>query len=222
MANLPVSSFIRTRCAPRISITPTNCAIDLDPVAGVDWPQIATSRRWSAPRSTISLVGCRRRRARRIHVYVRIERRWVFDQVRRARSPSPRVEARAGPGDEQMVEGRAHGVFPRLQPEREGPHHRSATPCARPPTRGVGPLTWEEIATVIPPISHWHDAARFATIGDRHHGIDERPLLARSAARTVAAQEHEGQGDAPWPPNYKKQAANRRACSVETPHVTRR
>jgi hypothetical protein len=47
--------------------------------------------------------------------------------------------------------------------------------------------------------------ARFAAIGDRHAGIDEHPCSLDRLLDLSARQEREGQGDAPWPPNYKKQ-----------------
>jgi hypothetical protein len=45
--------------------------------------------------------------------------------------------------------------------------------------------------------------ARFKQIGDRHAGIDES---AGSLERLLELFEKQGQGDAPWPPHYKKQA----------------
>jgi len=48
--------------------------------------------------------------------------------------------------------------------------------------------------------------ARFAAVGDRHAGIDAAPCALDALLDLSAQQEREGQGDAPWPPNYKKQA----------------
>jgi hypothetical protein len=47
--------------------------------------------------------------------------------------------------------------------------------------------------------------ARFAAIGDRHAGIDRHPCSLDRLLDLSAQQEREGLGDAPWPPNYKKQ-----------------
>ena len=46
---------------------------------------------------------------------------------------------------------------------------------------------------------------RFARIGDRHAGIDQTPCSLASLLELSARHEREGQGDAPWPPQYKKQ-----------------
>jgi bifunctional non-homologous end joining protein LigD len=46
---------------------------------------------------------------------------------------------------------------------------------------------------------------RFAAIGDPHAGIDQHPCSLSSVLELSAQQEREGLGDAPWPPNYKKQ-----------------
>src|SRR5204862_6322374 len=48
--------------------------------------------------------------------------------------------------------------------------------------------------------------ARFAQVGDRHAGIDDRAYALDALIELSERQEREGQGDAPWPPNYKKQA----------------
>jgi hypothetical protein len=48
--------------------------------------------------------------------------------------------------------------------------------------------------------------ARFAGVGDRHAGIDERPCSLDALLELSARHEREGLGDAPWPPHYEKQA----------------
>jgi bifunctional non-homologous end joining protein LigD len=48
--------------------------------------------------------------------------------------------------------------------------------------------------------------ARFAAIGDRHAAIDAHPCALDALLELAARQEAEGQGDAPWPPHYAKQA----------------
>ena len=77
--------------------------------------------------------------SRGMHVYVRIERRWAFDEVRRA-ALALRARSRAtgaGLRHQQVVEGGAARRLPRLQPERQGPHDRGRvfraahTRCAR-------------------------------------------------------------------------------------------
>jgi hypothetical protein len=47
--------------------------------------------------------------------------------------------------------------------------------------------------------------ARFAAVGDRHEPIDRHPCSLSSLLELSARHEREGEGDAPWPPQYKKQ-----------------
>jgi hypothetical protein len=47
--------------------------------------------------------------------------------------------------------------------------------------------------------------SRFALLGDRHAGIDDRPCVLTRLLELSAEQERAGQGDAPWPPHYRKQ-----------------
>ena len=46
---------------------------------------------------------------------------------------------------------------------------------------------------------------RFASLGDRHAGIDETPGSLEPLLDLAARHEREGLGDAPWPPHFKKQ-----------------
>ena len=107
---------------------PDELRVDLDPVPGIEWTQIReVARIVRATLVDVGLVGWPKTSGSRgMHVYVRIERRWTFDEVRRAALALAREVERRAPGDrdEQMVEGRASRCVPGLQPEREGPHHR--------------------------------------------------------------------------------------------------
>jgi hypothetical protein len=46
---------------------------------------------------------------------------------------------------------------------------------------------------------------RYASLGDVGAGIDDEAFSLEPLLELVARQEAEGQGDAPWPPNYVKQ-----------------
>ena len=48
--------------------------------------------------------------------------------------------------------------------------------------------------------------ARFAEVGDRHAGIDSAAGSLEKLLELSARHERDGQGDAPWPPHYRKQA----------------
>src|SRR5438552_7074960 len=65
---------------------PDELRVDLDPVRGVTWAQLREVAR--VVRTTlddVNLIGWPKTSGSRgMHVYVRIERRWTFDEVRRA------------------------------------------------------------------------------------------------------------------------------------------
>jgi hypothetical protein len=48
---------------------------------------------------------------------------------------------------------------------------------------------------------------RFASLGDRHAGIDTRAFSLEGLLELSARHERDGLGDAPWPPHYRKQAS---------------
>src|SRR5438105_4516669 len=77
---------------------PDELRIDLDPVPGIDWSQVrSVARVVQAALADLGLAGWPKTSGSRgIHVYVRIERRWTFDEVRRAALALARdVEQRA-------------------------------------------------------------------------------------------------------------------------------
>ena len=218
----PASSCIRIRCAPTISIIPTSCASTSIRCPASSGRRSARSR--GVVRATLDdfgLVGWPKTSGSRgMHVYVRIERRWTFDEVRRAALALAREVERRAPGarDEQVVEGRAPRRVPRLQPEREGPHGRERVlGAARRRTRASRRRsTWDEIDACDPADFTLRDDAGAlrarSAIGTP--AIDSRPCSLDALLELSARQEREGLGDAPWPPHYRKQpgeaAARRR------------
>jgi bifunctional non-homologous end joining protein LigD len=72
--------------------------------------------------------------------------------------------------------------------------------------RVSAPMTWDEIADCNPAdFTLKTMPARFAAIGDRHRDIDQHPCALDALLELAARHEQEGLGDAPWPPQYKKQ-----------------
>jgi hypothetical protein len=77
----------------------------------------------------------------------------------------------------------------------------------RPDARVSAPLAWTEIDSCNPAdFTLATMPARFATVGDRHQDIDQHPGSLDALLELSARDEKEGLGDAPWPPQYKKQA----------------
>jgi bifunctional non-homologous end joining protein LigD len=72
--------------------------------------------------------------------------------------------------------------------------------------RVSAPLTWDEVDTCEPgDFTLATMPSRFAKLGDRHEGIDRHPCSLASLLELSARHERDGIGDAPWPPQYKKQ-----------------
>ncbi len=191
---------------------PDELRIDLDPVPGILWPQIRdVAKVVRATLDDLGLVGWPKTSGSRgIHVYVRIERRWTFDQVRRAALAFAREVERRAPGlaTSKWWKEERHGVF--LDYNQNAKDRTIASAYSVRPTpdaRVSAPLAWEEIDACDPAdFTLATMPARFERLGDRHAGIDDRACPLDRLLELSARQERDGQGDAPWPPNYKKQA----------------
>ncbi|HTM34877.1 MAG TPA: non-homologous end-joining DNA ligase [Vicinamibacterales bacterium] len=191
---------------------PDELRIDLDPVPGVEWPQIrqvaAVVREALA---SFGLVGWPKTSGSRgIHVYVRIAPRWTFAQVRRAALAFAReVEHRAPSiATSKWWKEERHGVFldyNQNAKDRTVAGAYSVRP--RPDARVSAPLDWDEVDAAEPgDFTLATMPARFAKIGDRHAAIDEHPCALDALIDLAARHEREGLGDAPWPPHYQKQS----------------
>ena len=76
-----------------------------------------------------------------------------------------------------------------------------------PDARVSTPLTWDEVPTVeAEAFTIQTVPARFAAIGDPGAGIDDAVGSLEALLDLSRRHEAEGEGDAPWPPNYAKQA----------------
>jgi hypothetical protein len=191
---------------------PDELRVDLDPVPGVEWPQLqAVARVVREVLEAFGLVGWPKTSGSRgIHVNVRIEQRWSFDQVRRAALAVAREVERRAPGiaTSKWWKEERHGVF--LDYNQNA---KDRTVCSaysvrpKPDARVSAPLTWEELDERRPEEFTLRTMpARFAEVGDRHAAIDDHAGSLDALLELSARQEAEGQGDAPWPPHYAKQA----------------
>jgi bifunctional non-homologous end joining protein LigD len=191
---------------------PDELRVDLDPVPGVEWSALqAVARVVREVLDGLSLRGWPKTSGSRgIHINVRIEGRWSFDQVRRAALALAREVERRAPGlaTSKWWKEERHGVF--LDYNQNA---KDRTVCSaysvrpRPDGRVSAPLTWEELDLRRPEEFTLRTMpARFAEIGDRHAAIDQHVGSLEALLELSARQEAEGQGDAPWPPHYAKQA----------------
>jgi DNA ligase D-like protein (predicted polymerase) len=147
--------------------------------------------------------------SRGIHVNVRLERRWTFDQVRRAALAVAREVERRAPriATSKWWKEERHGVFLDYNQNAKDRTVASAWSVRPTPDARVSmPLEWDEVATVDPAAFTLVTAPmRFAERGDASAGIDDAPGSLDKLLELSAAQEAAGQGDAPWPPHYRKQ-----------------
>jgi len=190
---------------------PDELRVDLDPVPGIEWPQIRDVA--AVVRGTLEdagLVGWPKTSGSRgMHVFVRIERKWTFTQVRRAALALAREVERRAPSiaTSKWWKEERHGVF--LDYNQNAKDRTVASAYSVRPTadaRVSAPLAWEEIPDCDPAdFTLATMPARFARIGDRHADIDRHPGSLDALLEWSARQEKEGLGDAPWPPHYRKQ-----------------
>jgi DNA ligase D-like protein (predicted polymerase) len=191
---------------------PDELRIDLDPVPGVEWPQLQqVARVVRETLATLELVGWPKTSGSRgIHVVVRIHPRWSFTEVRRAALAVAREVERRAPdlATSKWWKEERRGVFLDYNQNAKDRTVASAYSVRpKPDARVSAPVTWEELADCRPEDFTLRTLpARFAAIGDRHAAIDDHPCSLERALELSSRQEAEGQGDAPWPPHYRKQA----------------
>jgi bifunctional non-homologous end joining protein LigD len=194
---------------------PDELRIDLDPVPGVEWPQIReVAGVVREVLADLALVGWPKTSGSRgIHVNVRIEKRWSFDEVRRAALAIAREVERRAPriATSKWWKEERHGVFLDYNQNAKDRTVASAYSVRpKPDARVSAPLTWDELGDCRPEDFTLRTMpARFAALGDRHAGIDDAACTLERVLELQARQEAEGHGDAPWPPHYAKQAGER-------------
>ena len=190
---------------------PDELRVDLDPVPGVSWDQVReVAQVVQATLSDLSLTGWPKTSGSRgMHVIIRIEPRWTFDEGRRAALALAREVERRAPSlaTSKWWKEERHGVF--LDYNQNAKDRTVASAYSVRPTpdaRVSAPLTWDEVPDCNPQdFTLATMPARFAEIGDRHAAIDERHFPLDSLLELSARHERDGLGDAPWPPHYRKQ-----------------
>ena len=191
---------------------PDELRIDLDPVPGVAWTQVREVA--GIVHETLAEFGLRgwpkTSGSRGIHVYVRIERRWIFTEVRRAALAFAREVERRAPAlaTSKWWKEERHGVFLDYNQNAKDRTIASAYSIRpKPDARVSAPLNWEEVGDCEPEDFNLATMpTRFTEIGDRHAAIDRHPCSLEPLLELSKRHEKEGLGDAPWPPQYKKQA----------------
>jgi DNA ligase D-like protein (predicted polymerase) len=191
---------------------PDELRVDLDPGPGVAWDDIR--RVALVVREALTdngLVGWPKTSGSRgIHINVRIEPRWTFDQVRRAAVALAREVERRAPAiaTSKWWKEERHGVFidyNQNAKDRTVASAYSVRPV--PDARVSAPVTWDELpACELGDFTIATVPGRFAAIGDPGAGIDGAVGSLESLLELSAQHEKDGLGDAPWPPHYAKAA----------------
>jgi bifunctional non-homologous end joining protein LigD len=190
---------------------PDELRVDLDPVPGVQWEQVRqVALVVEGTLGDLGLTGWPKTSGSRgLHINVRIERRWSFDQVRRAALALAREVERRAPtiATSKWWKEERHGVFVDYNQNAKDRTVASAYSVRPKPHAPVSaPLSWDEVDSCDPAdFTLATMPARFSEIGDRHQDIDRNPGSLDRLLELSARHERDGLGDAPWPPHYQKQ-----------------
>ena len=143
---------------------------------------------------------------RGVHIYVRIEPRWTFTDVRHAAIAFGRELERRLPGEvttKWWKEERGERIFIDYNQNARDRTIASAYSVRPKPGAPVSaPLTWDELPEVVPEdFTVATMPARFAEVGDRHAAIDDE---AHSLQPLLDMYERDEAGDMPYPPDYPK------------------
>ncbi len=189
---------------------PDELRVDLDPCPGVSWADVRTVA--LEVKSLLEQMGLRgwpkTSGSRGIHINVRIQTRWTFDEVRRAALALSRAVERRAPAlaSSKWWKEERHGVF--LDYNQNAKDRTTASAYSvrpLPDARVSAPLHWHEVPDCEPgDFTVLTVPKRFAEIGDPHADIDAAPGSLETLLELAARDEAAGLGDAPWPPHFRK------------------
>jgi DNA ligase D len=190
---------------------PDELRLDLDPQPGTDFADAvrvaATARDLLAD---LGYVGFPKTSGGRgVHIYVRIEPRWTFTDVRHAAIAFGRELERRLPGQvttKWWKEERGERIFVDYNQNARDRTIASAYSIRPKPGAPVSaPVTWDELQEIQPEdFTVASMPARFAEVGDRHAAIDDKAHSLEPLLDMYERDEAEGEGDMPYPPDYPK------------------
>jgi DNA ligase D len=190
---------------------PDELRIDLDPQPGTDYPDaVRVAGEARALLDELGYIGFPKTSGGRgIHIYVRIEPRWTFTDVRHAAIAFGRELERRLPGEvttSWWKEERGECIFVDYnQNARDRTIASAYSIRPRPGAPVSAPLTWDELPDAVPEdFTVASMPARFAEVGDRHAAIDEVSHSLEPLLEMYERDETEGNGDMPYPPDYPK------------------
>ena len=192
--------------------SPDELRLDLDPQPGTDFADAA--RVAGEARALLDDLGYRgflkTSGNRGLHVYVRIEPRWSFTDVRHGAIAFGRALERRMPGrvtTSWWKEERGEAIFVDYNQNARDRTIASAYSLRPQPGGPVSaPLTWDELAEVEDPAAFnlFTVPERFAERGDVHAAIDAHAGDLTPLLDLYAEQVRNGQGEMPYPPDYPK------------------
>ncbi len=189
---------------------PDELRIDLDPTPEANFAQVKEAALLVRELLVeLGLVGfAKTSGSRGIHVYVRIERRWEFTDVRRAALALGREAEQRRPGRVTTAwwKEERQGVFIDYNQNARDRTVASAYSIRPTPNAQVSmPVRWEELPGVeLADFTMANVPALVAERGDAMAGIDARSFSLEPLLELAAAQERAGMGDAPYPPHFPK------------------
>jgi DNA ligase D len=190
---------------------PDELRIDLDPQPGTDFADAV--RAAGEARRLLDELGYtgfpKTSGGRGIHIYVRIEPRWTFTDVRHGAIAFGRELARRLPDQvtaNWWKEERGERIFIDYNQNARDRTIASAYSIRPKPGAPVSaPLEWDELERVAPEdFTVSSMPARFAQVGDRHAAINDVAHSLQPLLDLYERDESEGLGDMPYPPDYPK------------------
>ena len=190
---------------------PDELRVDLDPVPGVEWPQIRDVA--MVARDVLADFGLtgwpKTSGSRGIHIYARIHPQWQFTDVRRAAVAVAREIERRAPeiATSKWWKEERHGVF--VDYNQNAKDRTVASAYSVRPVRDArvsAPMTWDEVPSCdAASFTVFTMPERFAAIGDPWEAMDAESGSLDGLLELAARDEAAGVPDAPWPPMYDKQ-----------------
>jgi DNA ligase D len=191
---------------------PDELRIDLDPQPGTDFADsVVVAQELHGLLDELGWIGFPKTSGGRgVHVYVRIQPRWTFTDVRHAAIAIGRELERRMPGrvtTKWWKEERGETVFVDYNQNARDRTIRSAWSLrAVPEATASTPLTWDELPVVTPlDFTLRTVPARLAEQGDPHAAIDDVAHDLTPVLEWYERDERDhGLGDMPYPPDYPK------------------
>ena len=213
---LVVLTVVRTRAVEPAALLedldhPDELRLDLDPQPGTDFADAV--RVAAEARSLLDELGYigfpKTSGGRGVHIYVRIEPRWTFTEVRHAAIAFGRELERRLPGQvttKWWKEERGERIFVDYNQNARDRTIASAYSVRPKPGAPVSaPVSWEELGEVVPEdFTVATMPARFAEVGDRHAAIDAVAHSLEPLLDMYERDEAGGTADMPYPPEYPK------------------